>query len=265
MTSLDDTELLRARWRRTLELNALDDARRSDFALGGLATRLREPTVRVLLLPPDPDADALQIDDALWAWLETQKTVAVEGRTIRFGDQNYPTAHAATLVSGYGSTEPWNSYLAVHRSGAIELGLGDRGGWARQNREGETVHMFNLISIVTYTWAMLTFSAALNDRVALAGPRQLTIALRNTKGALLGNVGEGWAEPDSFQNAVGGCLEKHLLWHLSIDEPPDDVDQKRLAFAVGDRIEDAWGVAQRRYLARVGHREGHLDVRSIAE
>lgn len=265
MTSLADTELLRARWRRTLDLNALDDARRSDFAFAGLATRLREPTVQVLLLPPDPDADALQIDDPLWAWLEAQKVVAVEGRMVRFGDQMYPTAHAAALVSGYGSTEPWNSYLAVHRSGAIELGLGDRGGWERQNQEGETVRMFNLTSIVTYTWAMLTFSAALNDHVALAGPRQLTIAMRSTKGGLLGNVGEGWAEPNSFQNTVGGCLEEHLLWHLSVDGPPDEAAQKRLAFAAGDRIEDAWGMAQRRYLARVGDREGHLDHRRIAE
>lgn len=265
MTSIADIELRRARWRRTLDRNALDDTRRSDFALGGLATRLREPTVRALLLPPDPDADVLPIDEPLWAWLETQKTIAVDGRPVRFGDQQYPTAHAAALVNGYGSTEPWNSYLAVHRSGALELGLGDRGGWERQNRDGEPVRMFNLISVVTYTWAMLSFSAVLNDRVGLAGPSQLTIALRNTKGALLGNVGEGWAESDSFQNTVGGCPEDHLLWHLSIDEPPGEEAQKRLAFAVGDRIEDAWGMTQRRYLARVGDRDGHLDVRRIAE
>lgn len=260
-----DSELLRARWRRTLDLHALNDARRADFALGGLATRLREPTVQALLLPSDPEAEALNIDDALWAWLEAQKSVAVDGRAVRFGDQKYPTAHAAALVSGYGSKEPWNSYLAVHRSGVIELGLGDRGGWERQNREGETVRMFNLISIVTYTWAMLTFAAALDERVAPEGPRQLTIALRGTKGALLGNVGEGWAEPDSFQNTVGGCGEENLLWHLNIEESPNDEAQKRLAYGVGDRIEDAWGVAQRRYLARIGDRDGQLDVRRIAE
>lgn len=265
MTSLADTELLRARWRRALDVDALDDARRSDFALGGLATRLRESSVRVMLLPSDPDADVVQIDDSFLAWLETQKTVAVDGQIIRVGDQMHPTAHAAALVRGFGSTEPWNSYLAVHRSGAIELGLGSRGGWERQNPEGETVRVFNLISIVTYTWAMLIFSAVLNDRVGLAGPSQLTIALRNTKDALLGDVGEGWAEPDSYQNTIGGCREDHLLWHVSIDQPLDADAQKRLAFAIGDRIEDAWGMTERRYLARVGDREGHLDCRRIAQ
>ena len=265
MTTLADSELVRARWRRALHGHALDDVRRADFALGGLAPRLREPTVQVLLLPPDPEGEVFSFDDELWAWIDAQKTVAVGGRTIRFGDQSYPTAHAAALVRGYGNREPWSSYLAVHRSGAIELGLGDRGGWERQNREGETVRMFNLISIVAYTWAMLMFSAALNERDARSSPRQLTIALRGTRGALLGNVGEGWAEPDSFQNTVSGCLEEHLLWHLSIDEPPDDAGQKQLAFGVGDRIEDAWGVTESRYLARVGDRDGQLDVRRIAE
>lgn len=260
-----DSELLRTRWRRTLDLHALDDVRRADFALGGLATRLREPMVQVLLLPSDPEAEAVHIDGALWAWLEAQKSVAVDGRAVRFGDQKYPTAHAAALVSGYGSKEPWNSYLGVHRSGAIELGLGDRGGWERENREGETVRMFNLISIITYTWALLIFSAALDERVPLPGPRQLTIALRNTKNAALGNLGEGWAEPGSFENRAGGCLEQNLLWHLELDELPDEAAQQRLAFAIGDRLEDAWGVGQRRYLAHRGDRAGRFDHRRIAE
>ena len=260
-----DSELLRTRWRRTLDLHALDDVRRTDFALGGLATRLRESTVQVLLLPVDPEAEALHIDDALWAWLEAQKSVAVGGRAVRFGEQNYPTAHAAALVSGYGSTEPWNSYLAVHRSGAIELGLGARGGWERQNREGETVRAFNLISTITYTWAMLIFSAALNERVPLPGPRQLTMALRNTKNAALGNLGEGWAEPGSFENRVGGCLEENLLWHLELDQLPDEGAQQQLAFAIGDRLEDAWGIRKRRYLANRGDLAGRFDHRRIAE
>lgn len=265
MTSLADTERLRARWRRTLDSHALDSVGRADFALGGLATRLRAPTAQLILLSSDPAAEAIRIDDAFWAWLDAQKTVAVEGRTVRFGDQNYPTAHAAAVITSYGSGEPWNNYLAVHRSGVIELGLGDRGGWERQNREGETVRMFNLISIVSYAWAMQRFSAALHERFPLPGPRQLTIALRGTKGALLGNVGEGWAEPDSFGNTVGGCPEEHLLWHLTIDGPSDHEAQQALAFAIGDRIENAWGTVHRRYLARVGDWTDRLDVRRAAD
>ena len=265
MTSIRDTELLRSRWLRTLERHALDTVDRPDFALGGLATQLREPTVQILLLASDPDADVIDIDDSLWTWMGEQRVVDVLGRAVRFGDQQYPTAHAAALVNGYGANEPWNNYLALHRSGAVECGLGDRGGWERPNRESEPVRRFNLISVVTYTWAMLKFSAAFNERVPLDGPLQLTIALRRTQAAILGNVGEGWAEPGSFENSVGGCVDDHLLWHITLDGTPDDDAQQRIAFSVGNRIEDAWGVKQRRYLARRGERQGQLDTRNIAE
>lgn len=261
MTSLADTELLRRRWRRALERHAIDTVNRDDFVVRGLATRLQTPSVQLLALPADPEAEVLHFDDTLWVWLEAQKSVDVDGRAIRFGDRRCPTAHAAALVEGYGT---WKSYLAVHRSGAIELGLGDRGGWARQNREGDLVRVFNLISIVTYTWAVLKFGAAHYKRLSLIGPWHLTVAVRGTEGALLGNVGEGWAEPDSFENDVGSCVDQNLVWHLELQDWPDEEGQQQLAFAVGDRLEDAWGVGQRRYLARRGDRVGRLDLRHIA-
>ncbi len=187
----------------------------------------------------------------------------IDGRAIRFGDQRCPTAHAAALVNGHGSREPWNNYLAIYRSGAIELGLGDRGGWERPTREGETIRAFNLISIVTYTWAVLKFGAAHFERLALVGPWHLTVAVHRTEGSLLGNVGEGWAEPGVFENSVGGCVDQNLLWHLELQNWPDEEGQQRLAFAIGDRLEGAWGVSQRRYLADRGEHVGRLDFQRI--
>lgn len=92
----------------------------------------------------------------------------------------------------------------------------------------------------------------------------LTVAVRGTEGALLGNVGEGWAELLSFENTVGGCVDQNLLWHLELQGWPDEEAQQQLAFAVGDRLEDAWGVSQRRYLAHRGDRAGRLDLRRIS-
>lgn len=264
MNSLADTELLRARWRRALDRHALDRTSRDDFGLGGLATRLRSPSVQLLLLPPDPEAEALHIDSELWAWLEAHQSVDVDGCAIRLGNLQHPTAHAAALVRGYGRSESWRHYLALHRSGAIELGLGDRGGWDTQSPEGEPVRMFNLISVVVYTWALLKFGAAANERLSLNGPWQLAVGLLRTHGAHLGNLGQGWAEPGSFENTFGRCVEPNLLWHLGIDAWPDEEGQQRLAFSIGDRLEDAWGATQRRYLNHRGDRAGHLDVRRIA-
>jgi len=96
---------------------------------------------------------------------------------------------------------------------------------------------------VTHTWGVLRFGAAHYERLSLAGPWHLTVAVCGTKGALLGNVGEGWPEPGSVENSVGGCVEQNLLWHLEIQDWPDEEGQQRLAFAVGDRLEDAWGVS----------------------
>lgn len=235
MTSLADTELLRARWRRALSQHAVDTVGRKDFGLSPLAVRLRMATVQMLLLPTDPESDVLQLDEDLWAWLAAETPVDVGGRAVRFGEQTYPPAHAAALVSGYGAGEPWNSYLAIHRSTTIELGLGDRGGWELEDRDGQRVRQFNLISIVMYSWALLKFSAALNRRLRLTGPMHLSIALRDTRDARLGNVGEGWAEPGSYGNNAGGCMEESLLCTSNSIAPqarhPSSGSRLRLAIA----------------------------------
>lgn len=265
MTDLMDVELRRARWRRALQEEGLDTVGRDDFALGGLAARLRTPSVRLLLLPADPEREPVAIDDQLWAWVKNFSVVQVDGRNVRLGTQEIPTAHAACLVDSHGSRELWNSYLAIRRSGALEYGLGDRGAWERKDQEGKLVRAFSLISVVARTWALLKFASALRDRTPVGGPWQLTVALNRTAGAFLGNVGEGWAEPLTWDNDLPACANEHLIWHIEIDEVPQDDEARDLAFSVGDRIEDAWGARERRYLARTGELAGRFDVRKLRE
>jgi hypothetical protein len=265
MTSLADAELIRARWRRTLDRHGLDDVRRSDFGGVGLATRLESPTVQALLLPADPEQDALSFDEEFWEWFQGEQDTTVDGRGVRFGYQKRPTAHAAVFVDDHGRDGAWRRFLGIHRSGAVEMGLGSSGGREYQDDQGETVRIFALTSIVAYTWAMLNITIELQGRVDLPTPWQLTLGLISTKGALLGNVAEGWAEPGSWNNSVGGCADENLLWHFELDQIPNQDLQQDLAFAIGDRIEDAWGVTQRRYLARQGERVGQLDHRRIME
>jgi hypothetical protein len=74
--------------------------------------------------------------------------------------------------------------------------------------------VFNLISIVAYTWAVLKFGAAHFARLSLVGPWHLTVAVSQTRGALLCNVGEGWIEPSS------SCVDRNLLWHLEVRDWP---------------------------------------------
>ena len=191
--------------------------------------------------------------------------VQVDGRNLRLGAQEIPTAHAAALVDSYGSRDAWNSYLAIYRSEALEYRLGDRGAWERKDQEGNLVRVFSLISVVARTWALLRFASALRDRTAVDGPWQLTVALNRTAGAFPGNVGEGWAEPLTWDNELPPCVDQHLLWHIDIADVPRDDEARDIAFSVGDRIEDAWGARQCRYLARVGDLAGRFDVRKVHE
>ncbi len=263
MTDIARLELRRARWRRALRREALDTTARGDFAVAGLASRLRAPSVQMLLLPADPEADRIRIDDDLWAWTSNFQVVNVEGRNVRLGTQDVPTAHAAALVDSYGTGEAWNSYVAIHRSGALECGLGERGAWERKDRDDNLIRVFTLISVVARTWAFLKFGSALQDRTPVEGPFQLTVGVHRTGDAFLGNVGEGWAEPLSWHNELPTCADEHLLWHLELAEWPDDEAIGEIAFAVGDRFEDAWGVRQRRYLARTGALAGRFDIRQL--
>jgi len=231
--------------------------------MAGLAKRLGNPTVQVLLLPGDPETDVVNIGDEVWEWLSTAAAVTLDGSYVHFGDQKCPSAHAAVVVGTY-SRENWNHYLALHRSGAIEVGLGDMGGRRARTRAGDEFRVFNLRSTVGWTWATLAFAEAARTRFEVDGPWQLTVALIGTEDALLGNLGEGWAEPDSFENEVGGCRDHHLMWHFELDELPVGDGQRDLALRVGARIEDAWGVTHRRYFARRGEKAGELDLRGVA-
>lgn len=265
MTELNDVELRRARWRRGLHLEGLDTVDRDDFALRGLASRLRTPAVRILLLPGDPEAERIAIDDDLWAWVKNFSVVEADGRNVSLGAQEVPSAHAAALVDSHGSYKPWNSYTAIHRSGALECGLGDNAVRERKDEKGNVVRVFNLITVVVRTWVLLKFASTLHERTPVDGPWQLTIAFNRTAGAFLGNVGEGWAEPLTWENELPPCTEEHLLWHIELDDLPQGNSARDLVFSVGDRIEDAWGSRQRRYLARAGDLKGRLDVRKLRD
>jgi hypothetical protein len=146
MTNIVDQEAQRTRWRRALSGAGLDRDDREDFATGGLASRLTNITTQILLLPADPEADAITIDETLATSLQTRQSVALDRIIVALPGNPRRTAHALALADSY--NEAWNSYLAIHRSGAIEFGLGDRGGWDGQDRSGNPVRLITLTPAV---------------------------------------------------------------------------------------------------------------------
>ena len=260
MNTLFDAELIRTRWRRHLAVQALDDCDCPGFSLGGLGARVQEPTARLFLLPADPDIERFDLDEQFWERLNGIKNIAVGDGQICLGEKPIPTAHAAALVDDRGDGEPWKSYAAVHRNGAIEFGLGERGGCNRTVSADESRRYFHLVSIVVHAWSMAELARTLNED-DMTGPWLLSVALRDTVGALLANLGDGWAHPWYPYSEVGGCPDRHLLWHVELDQLPENQSaSKTLAFKVGNRIMNAWGSKQRLYLDGLGDLAGELNV-----
>jgi hypothetical protein len=258
--NLEEQELQRARWRRSLARFGLEQTGSDAFAMGGLTGRLDSVSVQMLLLPGDPEAEAIRITEAFSSWLEAQRSLDLDGLVVQLPSSTRRTAHAIALADQYGD-DSWSSYLAVHRSGALEFGLGSAGGWEGRDRDGSEVRVIALTSTVARAWALLHVAAALGEKTPIDGPFLLTVAVPHADSALLGALGEGWAQPGDFQNRVGPCRDSQLMWHFELTTLPEGDDAKQLAYAIGDRLEDAWGCPQRRYLAHRGQYQGRLDPR----
>lgn len=259
MSLVSDTELTRARWRRHLDALALDDETRSDFASAGLAGRVNRLVARLILLPSDPDCDRWEFDDAFWKHLEGHKSVSVGDGEIRLGDEVVATAHAGAIIRTHGYGMPWQRYVAVHRNGALEIGLGD--GRYRQDLGDDSAAAVyvDLIKIVAFTWAMGEFAHKLRINET-AGSCLLVVALPNMHGAFLAGLGAGYCSPARNNYEVLKCDVKNLLWHIELDMPEDTSASQQLAFRVGSRIENAWGLRDGCYLDLHGDNEGKLDV-----
>jgi hypothetical protein len=258
--NIQEQELQRARWRRALARFGLARSGDDAFAMGGLAGRLDNVSVQMVLLPGDPETEAVHITEGFSSWLEAQRALDLDGLIVQLPSSPRRTAHAIVLADQYGD-DSWNSYLAVHTSGALEFGLGSAGGWAGRDRGGDEVRVIALTSTVARAWALLHVAAALQEKTQIDGPFLLTVAVPHADRALLGALGEGWAQPGDFQNRVGPCRDSQLLWHFELTTLPEGDDAKGLAYAIGDRLEDAWGCSQRRYLAHRGQYQGKLDPR----
>jgi len=88
------------------------------------------------------------------------------------------------------------------------------------------------------------------QRYALHGPFEISLVLRNTDGAILGNVVRGWSEPGVGFADVRTCAEPGLLLRREVTEWPDADGTRSLAIGIGAWLEDCWDYTDRRFLPR---------------
>lgn len=147
----EEIDRYRRRWREARGRLGLIDPLSIDFGTGGLGRHAPDVHVRFLVLPSDPEIVAVQFDEDFWAWWMQDRPNPFEGASATsWGREALPEATAAVRYDRW-SDDPWtwDGYLALHRSGGLEFGLGRLGStrWRRDQEEDET-HVFFLTTIV---------------------------------------------------------------------------------------------------------------------
>jgi len=248
MYGLWRTELQRARWHREKERLRLADLSGEDFCQDVFGFDPR-PRVRLLLLPGDPEAEVIEFDADLWSLLEQLIDPAL-GQHAEWGSaaKGWRAAMRARTYQHH-----WSHYLAVFRSGAVEMGLGGDIAFEKDGR-----WWFRLVTIVGRTWAALEAFAQIQAQYNIPGPVQFTLGFNDTEGASLSQVGAGWNQYwDQFC-----CRERRFAHVLEMDEGLSSASAKTAAFRLGSRIEESFGSSDLRFLDREGDRAGEFASRT---
>ena len=250
----------RRRWERARAPLRLLDTGDELFSQGGLASRVRDLALRVLVLPADPEGSPVELDADCRDWWLADREDPFGTTHTPFGSDRRSTSSAVVQFDDdydRDSHRPWRRFMALHHSAALEAGFGHDVAFERDGQR-----YFFLIGIVGRVWAVLARYSEVVERSGCAGPFEVAVALRQTSHALLADFGEGWRDPlrDSFGFGYR-CLEPSVLLRQECETWPQSPEATReLAFSLGARIEDAWGTKERRYLARTGERSGEFDT-----
>jgi hypothetical protein len=250
------TDRIRERWRRKRQELGLTDLEAEDFGGAGLARHVKDRAARLLILPADPERSDISFVGDFWNWWETDRSDPANGSVTRWGSLNRSCSSAALRIEER-STMEWRRYIAVHRSGALEMVLGRDGAFDLEN---PARRMFRLTVIVGRVWAALSLYRAVIERHDPHGPWEVGLALLRTDGAILCCFGRDWREPTDVYGPFGHCFERNVWISRELTAWPTEDGIKDLAFDLGGRIEDAWGVRERRFLFRNGERAGEFDA-----
>lgn len=259
-----DIDVIRERWTRFRASLGLVNTELEDFGRGGLASRVKDPAARVLVLPSDPALDVLDFNPVFWEWWAQERQNPFEGTPpTSWGRESTPTSGAAVTFerSGDSKWDEWAYFLALHRNGGLEAVLGALGAqsWGQDDK---AQRVFWLTEIVGRLWAALDFYRDVIEKSELQGPWEVSVALLQTRDAQLGNVATGWKDFDGWWHGSSPrCPDSNLLIRHELEGWPDDEGVQELAFQIGGQVEDAWGITDRRFLIHADHDgAGSFDV-----
>lgn len=243
-----DTEAIRRRW--TTARNA--------SARNALLTGVGDRCVDITVLAVDPAASVIsEFNDETRQWWRNQTGEAPFGAQLPF---EIDTSTATHLIRARRRGETWNNVLALGRDGSVVAGSSvpsyEVGGCDEPQR------CFRLRWLVGLTWIVVAAAAASIERFGMDGPFPFYLGLEDTRGAELGDVGDGWREPGRGLHDTTGCgAETVRIVHELTSWPTAADEIEEFVHRVGGNIEDAFGWGERRFLSRTGDYEASLDLR----
>jgi hypothetical protein len=264
VTSYHERDALRARWQHFRQEATVDSVHNEAFGSRGLARHSPEIRTRFIILPSDPEASIIDFDSEAWDWWATDVANPFDGGPpTRWGFQRRAISEAAVLCD-YLRDNFWNwdKYLALHRSGALEFGLGHSGSRSFRRREGNATRraFFLVVTIGRMWWALARYTDVI-ERVGPSGPWQCILAFKDTASSVLANLAAGWADPmNAWSDEPPSCPDPNVLITRDLEEWPDEAARRQLAFELGARVEDSWGCSQRRFLTNVQGQIPHFDA-----
>ncbi len=255
-----DGDAVERRWEREQALLGLArEAPEEEFARGGLAAFAVDSAVRIVVLPGDPSAQLVLA--------ETPETVIPKVITLPFGGQLPLHETVRGTSSGYvgfttGNDGRWKSFDAVHWHGGVDVFLGAEGGRTWEVSPGSPRRVIFLRRCTGWAWGAFDLQRQMVERYKITGPFRAIFGIADTAGAVLGNVGAGWAEPGSPGVwDLPTAIEPHVLLQEDLAEWPDEKGVEELALRFGARVDLAFGGPGQRHLDRAGPEAGRFNLR----
>jgi hypothetical protein len=252
MTTRSEVDRQRRRWIEARRSDRLDLDVDGGFATGGLGGHVEALDLRIRFLPADPLACVVRLDEAAAEWLSERRPSPYGGHDLQLGGSSRATSSAVLRYDQYREEQGWARFTALHRNGGLDYG---EGGVVRQHRERRAVALRPIVGLIWYLSALQVEAVA---RWAIEGPFEVSVALVGVDGAVLGGVAEGWRDVDDiFFRGGSACIEPNVLLRVECD----GLNPEALAYDFGERLENAFGSTERRFLARVGQFEDRFDPR----
>ena len=201
------------------------------------------------------------MSEEYWDWIEpNNRKYPPLGLVVPF-QASRPVSRGSlhTGIERENGMQLWGSYLYLHDSGFVEMGLS-------LSNVFKGIRAFPLVPIVARYWQFLRFVADLYRQYSMLWPFDLAVHLTNTQKAVLHHLGKGWAEPfDSFAEYRPECLEANVVVSRTIagSDVPDEV-METVPHEIDSEINFAFGCREARAFGHPKHDpDQRLDVSRV--